>query len=50
MSYLSFLFPNSIKAINASDVAKHMIIIAKSNLSGINIISNKDIINHYKHE
>ena len=50
MSYLSFLFPNSIKAINASDVAKHMIIIAKSNLSGINIISNNDIINHYKHE
>ncbi|MBO97716.1 MAG: semialdehyde dehydrogenase [Flavobacteriales bacterium] len=49
MSYLSFLFPNSIKAINASDVAKHMIHIAKSNLSGINIISNKDIINHCKY-
>ncbi len=48
MSHLSFLFPNSIKATNASYVAKHMIHIAKSNLSGINIFSNQDIINHCK--
>ena len=48
MSFFSFLLPKKIKAINSSHVAKAMLDFSISNLNGIHIIENKEIINHFK--
>ena len=48
MSFFSFLLPKKIKAINSSLVAKVMLDFSISNLNGVYIIENKEIINHFK--
>tara|TARA_B100000614_G_C14545311_1_gene491846 strand:+ start:95 stop:754 length:660 start_codon:yes stop_codon:yes gene_type:complete len=48
MSLFSFLLPKKIKAINSSLVAKAMLDFSISNLNGVYIIENKEIINHFK--
>ena len=48
MPIFSFILPSTIKAINAKTVAKAMINLSKSNLSGKNIIENSDLFNWSK--
>ena len=48
MPIFSFVLPSTIKAIKAKTVAKAMINLSKSNLSGKNIIENSDLFNWSK--
>ena len=48
MPIFSFILPSTSKAIKAKTVAKAMINISKSNLSGKNIIENSDLFNWSK--
>jgi len=48
MPIFSFVLPSTIKAIKAETVAKAMINLSKSNLSGKNIIENSDLFNWSK--
>jgi dTDP-4-dehydrorhamnose reductase len=46
MPLFSFLLPESIKAIEATTVAKCMLELSKSDLSNLNIIENKEILSY----
>ena len=46
MPLFSYILPQSIKAVKASTVAKCMLELSKSELSGLNIIENKKILNY----
>jgi hypothetical protein len=48
MPIFTFILPSTIKAIKAKTVAKAMINLSKSNLSGKNIIENSDLFNWSK--
>ena len=46
MPLFSILLPESIKAIDATTVAKCMLELSKSDLSNLNIIENKEILSY----
>ena len=46
MPLFSILLPDSIKAVKANTVAKCMLELAKSELSNLNIIENKEILSY----